>query len=62
MTPFAAIKALVDGRDGSLVTHHPGGRVAGWNAGGVDETISALPFLTEPFCDGLPSLPVRWHV
>jgi len=40
MTPFAAIKALVDGRDGSLVTHHPGGRVAGWNAGGVDETIS----------------------
>ena len=41
MTPFAAIKALVDGDSRHSVTHHPGTRVAAWNAGGVDETIGA---------------------
>lgn len=41
-TPFSALKDLVDGGTGDLVTHHPGIRVSGWNAGAVEETIGVL--------------------
>lgn len=41
-TPFSALKDLVDGDTGDLVTHHPGIRVSGWNAGAVKESIGVL--------------------
>jgi len=42
LTYCVLMQDKVDGSSGSnLVTHHPGCRVSGWFAGGVDETIGA---------------------
>lgn len=42
LTYRALMQDKVDGSSGSnLVTHHPGCRVSGWFAGGVDETTGA---------------------
>lgn len=43
LAPLASMQDKVDGPSGGsgLVTHHPGSRVSGWFAGGIDETIGA---------------------
>ena len=41
------LQEKVDGASGGdLVQHHPGSRISGWTAGGIDETISAHHLLS----------------